>query len=612
MLYFGMWRTMFAFHTEDMDLYSINYVHTGKPKFWYAVPPQSGEKKKKRTSQLERAAQSMFPEKHHACSQFMRHKTSLIAPSRLKEFGVPFYKAFQKPGEFVITFPTTYHQGFNLATLGDSAWVFSCVCGQCYTSEDSDYTVEGHWFECSKCKIWAHLECVHKDLGHLKDEELPQAILCHRCSPPNPLAEDKAQQPARRRMPKKTGRVETPKKAAVGAAAEASPRVLGKRSKASAESEFHSLSGDSRHQPTPSPPKRSGRTPPKRRKSGTSVRKCLFVKGSTIYLKDAEAKVSAVEGNFIRLHYKYDRASGLTFVTRQRGRLHFHMGVNAVRFARRNGVIDNSNPQSTANAAAADTPEQLDDAGSERGLPQLRTGAFTGLALFAEEAYYLVQRGALVVFELESSATRRPLDVAQFVALLLCDRRASMPCLDVYVSLKENKFHPRRHESSQSAAASGAQPMADSNAALAQPEHYRGSESACAYAFDVWQTSTETVYVPNEDYAAATADEKPRAAASAGLEEMAGQAEHGTSSVDTASAKRRVKKDKSIKKRKVKRLRLAFRVVVCRYSDPPPSARILLASMCSGAATPAPVKLAVVGDDRSVLFFEIGAQAEVK
>jgi hypothetical protein len=29
MLYFGSWRAMFAFHTEDLDLYSINYIHTG-------------------------------------------------------------------------------------------------------------------------------------------------------------------------------------------------------------------------------------------------------------------------------------------------------------------------------------------------------------------------------------------------------------------------------------------------------------------------------------------------------------------------------------------------------------------------------------------------------
>jgi jumonji domain-containing protein 2 len=36
-LYFGNFRSMFAWHVEDLNLGSINFQHYGKPKYWYGV-----------------------------------------------------------------------------------------------------------------------------------------------------------------------------------------------------------------------------------------------------------------------------------------------------------------------------------------------------------------------------------------------------------------------------------------------------------------------------------------------------------------------------------------------------------------------------------------------
>ena len=105
-LYFGMWKTSFAWHTEDMDLYSINYLHYGQPKHWYAVPPAHGRK-------LERLAQNFFPQSYKQCPAFLRHKTTLISPQVLRKYGVPFDKITQETGEIIITFPFGYHSGFN-------------------------------------------------------------------------------------------------------------------------------------------------------------------------------------------------------------------------------------------------------------------------------------------------------------------------------------------------------------------------------------------------------------------------------------------------------------------------------------------------------------------
>ncbi|XP_060889825.1 lysine-specific demethylase 4B [Labrus mixtus] len=105
-LYFGMWKTTFAWHTEDMDLYSINYLHFGQSKSWYAIPPEHGKR-------LERLAQGFFPGSCQGCDAFLRHKMTLISPSILKKYGIPFDRITQNEGEFMITFPYGYHAGFN-------------------------------------------------------------------------------------------------------------------------------------------------------------------------------------------------------------------------------------------------------------------------------------------------------------------------------------------------------------------------------------------------------------------------------------------------------------------------------------------------------------------
>lgn len=107
-LYLGMWKATFAWHLEDVDLYSINYLHFGAPKQWYSISQADARR-------FEAAMKSIWPTEAKACDQFLRHKAFLISPTHLKQYyNITVNKVVSYPGEFVVTYPYGYHSGYNL------------------------------------------------------------------------------------------------------------------------------------------------------------------------------------------------------------------------------------------------------------------------------------------------------------------------------------------------------------------------------------------------------------------------------------------------------------------------------------------------------------------
>ncbi|KIJ46964.1 hypothetical protein M422DRAFT_164349, partial [Sphaerobolus stellatus SS14] len=107
-LYFGMWRATFAWHVGDMDLFSINYIHFGAPKHWYAIPQAKSA-----------PFESFMKKEFHAdtissCPQFLHHKSYLVFPKTLASNHISPNVLVQHAGEFVIIFPRGYHAGLNL------------------------------------------------------------------------------------------------------------------------------------------------------------------------------------------------------------------------------------------------------------------------------------------------------------------------------------------------------------------------------------------------------------------------------------------------------------------------------------------------------------------
>ncbi|XP_038680297.1 lysine-specific demethylase JMJ706-like isoform X2 [Tripterygium wilfordii] len=113
MLYIGMLFSMFAWHVEDHYLYSINYHHCGAAKTWYGIPGHAASRFEKMVREHVYTQDILSTDGEDGAFDVLLGKTTLFPPSILLEHDVPVYKAVQKPGEFIITFPQAYHAGFS-------------------------------------------------------------------------------------------------------------------------------------------------------------------------------------------------------------------------------------------------------------------------------------------------------------------------------------------------------------------------------------------------------------------------------------------------------------------------------------------------------------------
>lgn len=81
-------------------------MHTGETKTWYGVPSSHA-------NEFETAMRHLLPELFELSPDLLFHITTIISPEKLVDQGVKVYACDQRAGEFVVTFPRSYHAGFN-------------------------------------------------------------------------------------------------------------------------------------------------------------------------------------------------------------------------------------------------------------------------------------------------------------------------------------------------------------------------------------------------------------------------------------------------------------------------------------------------------------------
>ncbi|TYG55581.1 hypothetical protein ES288_D09G285300v1 [Gossypium darwinii] len=118
MVYIAMLFSWFAWHVEDHDLHSLNYLHMGAGKTWYGVPRVAAVAFEE-VVRVDGYAGEFNP---LVTFSTLGEKTTVMSPEVFVHAGIPCCRLVQNAGEFVVTFPRAYHSGFSHGfNLGEAA-----------------------------------------------------------------------------------------------------------------------------------------------------------------------------------------------------------------------------------------------------------------------------------------------------------------------------------------------------------------------------------------------------------------------------------------------------------------------------------------------------------
>lgn len=84
--YFGEYKTVYAWHTENMDASLANYLHYGEPRTWYSIPAHDAHRFELLLEQL-----ISYPTSSAAP---LRHNPIIATPQYLTEHGMRWHTVY--------------------------------------------------------------------------------------------------------------------------------------------------------------------------------------------------------------------------------------------------------------------------------------------------------------------------------------------------------------------------------------------------------------------------------------------------------------------------------------------------------------------------------------